>query len=482
MIMIKKSKSKSAYLWSGTEVVLRQGMQFFVTIALTRMLVPEDFGLIAMLYVLISLASIFIEAGLSSALIQRKDPKPEDESTVFLFNITMGALLAISLCFAGPYLAEYSGKPMLKDLIYWLSLNLFITSLGSIHNILLTKELKFKILMKIGVISSFISGGLAMLLAWLGYGVWSLVLQTLSSSIVTTGLLWKWHAWPFRLVFSFSALRSLFKFGGYMLFSSILNTLYLQASVTLIWKLSSMNELGLYNRAESLQRQPVNILGNILNRVAFPVFSSTVHNTAELVGGMRRVLKIMMIINIPAMLGMMVLAKPIVLILFGEAWLHAVIYLQILCLAGIFWPAHLVNLSALQALGRSDLFFKIEIFKKITGIAVIIIFSAYGVMGIAWSQVALSAISFYANAYHNGRLNGYGFILQIYDLMFVFISGINMVFFVYIASQLVRWNPLLWSPIWEITFLAGIGGCAYILVCQLTGVINKDTLLYLIKA
>ena len=479
MIRIKKSKSKSAYLWSGAEVVLRQGMQFFVTIALTRILVPEDFGLIAMLNVVISLANIFIEAGLSSALIQRKNPTPEDESTVFIFNIAMGAMLAICLCFAGPYLAEYSGKPMLKNLTYWLSLNLFITSLGSIHNILLTKELKFKILMKIGVISTFVSGGLAVLMAWLGFGVWSLVLQTLSSSIVTTGLLWKWHAWPCRLVFSFSALRSLSKFGGYMLFSSVLNTLYLQSSVALIWKLSSMNELGLYTRAESLQKQPVNILGNILNRVAFPVFSSTVHNTAELVSGMRRVLKIMMIINVPAMLAMAVLAKPIVLILFGEAWLNAVIYLQILSLAGIFWPAHLINLSALQALGRSDLFFKIEIFKKFTGIAAIIIFSAYGVIGIAWSQVTLSAISFYANAYHNGRIVGYGFGLQIYDLMLVFLSGIGMILFVYIASQLVRWNPLLWNPIWEIIFLGGTGGAVYILACQLTGVINKDALPYL---
>jgi len=450
---------------------MRQGLQFFVSILLARLLSPEDFGVIAMLYVFIGLASLFIDCGFSSALVQRQDITLTDESTVFFFNLGMGALMALALCAAAPWIATFFELPILLNLTYVMALNLFISAFGSIHNTLLTKALDFKTIMKVGMGATSCSGLMAVLMAWWGFGVWSLAWQTLLSSLVTVALLWWWHPWRPRWEFSLFSLSRLFRFGSFLMLSSLLDVLYTRLYAVLIGKFFSARELGFYTRADTTQHLPTNVLKNVLNRVAFPVFSMAAADKAKLVRGLRKVLMAMMLINIPAMLGMMVLAEPLVLTLFGSKWLPSVPFLQVLCLAGALWPLHLVNLNVLKAQGRSDLFFRIEVIKKVVGVLLILLASLHSVMAVAWSQVITGIFAFFINAHYSGVLLGYGPWSQLRELTPFGLVGMTMVAMIWIIRQQLHWQPAV-----ELLVLSGLGAAIYFFICRLLRLAAFDEL------
>lgn len=456
------NKSLSAVLWSGADIFLRLGFQFLVSILLARLLSPEDFGLLAMLYLFIGLASLFIDSGFSAALIQRQNITFEDESTVFFFNLGAGLVVALTLCLAAPWIATFFSQPTLQGLIYVMALNLFLSAFGSIQNVLLTKRLDFKALMKIGVVSSSLSGILAVALAWQGFGVWSLALQILASTGITVTLLWLWHPWRPQWVFSLSALHSLFRFGGFLLLSNFLDTLYTQLYSVIIGKLFSVRELGFYTRAASTQQLPVTVLTNVLNRVAFPIFSAAASDKEQLARGVRKALRTIMLFVIPAMLGLVVVAEPLVITLFGMKWLPSVPVLQILCLAGLLWPLHVINLNVLMAQGHSNLFFRIEVLKKIIGTIAIGVASFHGILAIAWSQVAVGVLGFLLNAYYTGKFLGYSAWNQTWDLLPYFVVSILMV--------IVLWPIHIYSDLHstaQLVVIVGLGVFLYFLGCRL---------------
>ena len=248
--MSLKTKALSATLWSGADILMRQGLQFGISIALARLLSPEEFGTIALLYLFTGIASAFVDSGFSSALIQRQDITHTDESTVFWFNLAIGALVAISLWAAAPLIARFFVLPVLLPLTGLLALNIFLSALGSIHGTLLTKHLNFRVQMKIGAFSSLISGAIAITMAYYGYGVWALAAQTLAATILTTLLLWCLSPWRPALVFSKRSVRELFGFGGYMLASGLLDIIYNRAYTLLIGHFFGVKKLGFYNRAD----------------------------------------------------------------------------------------------------------------------------------------------------------------------------------------------------------------------------------------
>jgi len=449
-------KSLRAVFWSGADVFMRQGLQFFISILLARLLAPEDFGVIAMLYVFIGLAGLFIDSGFSSALIQRQDTTHTDESTVFFFNLGMGALMALALCAAAPWIATFFELPILQNLTYVMALNLFIGAFGSIHNTLLTKTLNFKTIMKVGGVATFCSGLLAIAMAWWGFGVWSLAWQTLLSSLITVSLLWWWHPWRPHWEFSLLSLSRLFRFGGFLMLSGLLDTVYTRLYAVLIGKFFSARELGYYTRAESTQQLPVSILTGVLNRVAFPVFSEAAVDPQRLARGLRKVLVAIMLLNIPAMLGLAVVAEPLVVTLFGAKWLPCVPFLQVLCLAGVLWPLHVINLNALMAQGRSDLFFRIEVIKKVVGVVLLVLASLHSVMAIAWLRLLLGVFSFFINAHYSGVLLGYGPWRQLRDILPY--GGVAMV-----MAVSVGWagHALHWPPAAELVALSVLGATFY---------------------
>ena len=451
-------KSLIAVFWSGADVFMRQGLQFFVSILLARLLSPEDFGVIAMLYVFIGVAGVFVDSGFSSALIQCQDTTATDESTVFFFNLAMGAMVAIVLCVAAPWIAIFFGLPILQGLSYVMALNLFIGAFGSIHGTLLTKALNFKVTMKVGGVATLFSGMLAIVLAWRGFGVWSLAWQQLMSSLITVVLLWCWHPWRPRLTFNLLSLRRLFRFGGFLMISGLLDTLYTRMYVVLIGKLFTTRDLGFYTRAESTQQLPLGILTNVLSRVAFPVFSAAATDPDKLARGLRKALMIIMLLNIPTMLGLAVVAEPLVVTLFGAKWLPSVPFLQVLCLAGVLWPLHVINLNALMAQGRSDLFFRIEIIKKCVGVFFLVLASQHSVMAIAWARVFAGVFAFFINAHYSGVLLSYGPWRQLRDITPFGLVAMSMAVSVWFTGQLLHWTTTSelvsqlqhWSPLVEL--------------------------------
>ncbi len=455
-----KNRALFAVIWSAVDVFFRQGLQFLIAVLLARLLSPEDFGLIAILYIFTAIAGLFIDSGFSSALIQHQDINPSDESTVFYFNLGMAALMSLVLCAAAPLIADFFARPILRDLVFILAVSQFIGAFGAIHTALLTKKLLFKTIMQAGVVSSTLSGGLALFLAYQGYGVWSLAWQALAASMTNIMALWFLHRWTPQLVFSRASLKKLFNFGGFLFISGLLDVLYTRMHIVLIGKLFSVSDLGIYNRALNTRQMPINILESVFNRVAFPVFSSAATDKAVLVNGIKTALIVMMSINIPVMLGLALTANSFTLVMFGEKWLPAAPILQILCFAGLLWPLHTVNLNALMAQGHSKLFFRIEVIKKFIGISATVAACYYDVIAFAWIQIFTGLIAFIINAHYTGALLGYHALRQIRDILPFLCIGIAATFLAALSRQF-----LLLSPLFELLLQTGIGGLFYILFC-----------------
>ncbi|MGD0960003.1 MAG: lipopolysaccharide biosynthesis protein [Methylomonas sp.] len=455
-------KSLSAVLWSGVDIFLRQGLQFFLSIILARLLTPEDFGLIAIMTLFTGVGGIFIESGFCQALVQRQDITPADESTVFYFNLAAGLIVALGLCAASPWIAAYFDKPILQALTYIMALNLFVGAFGSIHSTLMTKRLDFKTPMKIGVVSSLVSGILAVVLAWRGFAVWSLALQSLASTVITVILLWYWNSWRPSWIFSFASLRSLFGFGSFLLLSGLLDTLLNRLLLAFIGKLFSASELGFYTRAFGTQQLPSGLLTTILHRVTLPVFSAASADKAMLARGVQKALISIMIINIPAMLGLAVVAEPLVITLFGDKWLPSAPILKVLCIYGVLWPLHVINLNVLMAQGHSNLFFRIEIIKTVIAVSTILAASPYGLMAVVWSQVLVSLIGFFVNAYYTGVFIRYPAWRQILDISpYLVVAS----FMAIVIMQIDAYTSIL-API-KLLLMTVSGALFYWLTCRL---------------
>lgn len=438
MIEGAKGQAVSAVVWSGLEVFLRFGMTFVVSIALARLLTPEEFGTIALVYLFVGLAGAFVDGGLPAALIQRQDVTHTDESTVFWFNFGAGALAAVLLWLAAPAIAAFYDRPVLVPLTGVLAISLFVGGIGSVHKTLLIKRLDFRKLLKIGAIATAVSSAVAVVLAWKGYGVWALAAQILTTGVMSTLLLWLFSPWRPALVFSLASARRLFGFGIYLLFSALLDTAYTRAYTVLIGKFHGVAALGLYSRAANTQQLPASILVGILSQVAFPVFSAAANDKARLRSGVRRALRGIMLINIPIMVGLAVTAEPAIIVLFGRQWVPAAPILQVLALAGIFWPLHVINLNVLIAQGHSDIFFRLEILKKIVGTLLLLGGSLFGVMGIAWSQVVAAMLSFLINAHYTRIYLGYGALEQLRDLASLLaVSAVMALVVIVVEARLV---------------------------------------------
>ena len=454
-------KATSATKWSALDVFMRQGVQFVVTVILARILVPEDFGIIAVLTLFIGVATVFADCGLGSALVQRQNTTHTDESTVFFFNIGMGAVCGALLCMAAPWIASFFDQPLLQYLSYAMALNLFVGAFGSIHTTLLNKEMNFQTTTKVGGVSSVLAGAVAIYMASQGYGVWSLVGHTVVSGIVTVVLLWVVHPWRPGLSFSSASLRSLFRFGGYEMVSTLLDVFVTNLYAILIGKMYSVRDVGLFARARNTQLVPVTMMLSIVQRVAYSTFSSVSDDKARLVRGLRQAQAVAMFVNLPIMVGVIVLAEPLVLILFGEQWLPCVPMLQVLGLGGVLWPLSILNLNVLRAQGHSGLRLRIEVIKKVVAISLTVAASYYGIMAIAWAQVVISVCTYYANTHYTKVLLAYSGCCQLRDLSMNFVAVVPMATAVYLMADVMHTMPVI-----EILVAGTLGFGIYLLTCR----------------
>jgi len=454
-------KTASATKWSALDVFMRQGIQLAVSIVLARILAPDDFGIVAMLALFTGVAGVFIDGGLSSALIQRQNTTCTDESTVFFFNLGMGAVSGVLLCAAAPWIAAFFEQPALQYLSYAMAVNLFVGAFGSIHTALLTKEMDFKTMAKVGGVSSIVAGAVAIYMAVQGYGVWSLVGHTVTSGIVTVLLLWMWHSWRPDWSFSGASLRSLFGFGGYEMASTLLDAVLTSLYAMLIGKMYSVRDAGLFTRARNTQLIPVTLMLGIAQRVAYSAFSSVAEDKARLVRGLRQAQAVTMFVNLPIMVSVIVLAEPLVLTLFGEQWLPCVPMLQVLGLGGILWPLSVLNMNILRAQGHSDLRFRVGVVTKVFAIVLTVLASYYGIMAIAWSQVVISVCSYYLNAYYTNVLLSYGWLNQLRDMGMNFVAVIPLTAAMYLLADAMQTLPII-----ELLVAGAIGSGIYFLTCR----------------
>ncbi len=447
-----KQRALNATLWSGADILVRQGVQFAVTIALARLLTPGDFGTVALLALFIGLAVTFVDGGLSAALIQRQDIEHTDESTVFWFNLGAGVVMAGALWLVAPCIAAFYDKPILVALMWVMAVNVVLGALGTIHSTLLVKRLDFRTRMKAGSIAALLSGIIAIWMAWRGWGIWALAAQTIAMTGITTALLWMLLRWRPALVFSLASLRKLFAFGGYHFASSLLDTGYARLYTLLVGRFYGVGALGYYTNAVSTQQLPEGFIASLFGRVMLPLFSGVAADKAKLRRGMQLAVRVAMLANVPMMLGMAAVAAPLVRTLFGPQWLPAVPILRVLCLAGVLLPLHLINLHVLMAQGHSRLMFRLEVTKKALGVILIVTGAFFGVMGIAWSQVIFSAVAFAINAHYSRRLLDYGVAGQARDFIGVLVVGVIMSAMVYSVS--LAWHA---RPVIELLGLVALG-------------------------
>lgn len=436
-------KTLAASFWSGADIAGRQGLQFIIGIVLARLLTPSEFGTIALLYFLVALARSLADSGLSTALIQRPDATPAEESTVFWFNAAAGLLMALLLCAGAPWFAAFYGIPALAGLTIALAANVFMTALGAIHITLLTKRTDFVTIMKASLISAAVSGGVAIVLAYRGFGVWALAAQAVTASAAHTIALWMLHRWRPAATFDLAALRRLWAFGGYVMIASLLEVLYSRGYLFLIGRYRGVQELGYYDRAEGTRRLPVNAMTAVFGRVMLPVFSAAASDSAMLRRGARQSVRALMFLMVPIMLALMASAEPLFETLFGRRWLPSVPMFQVLCLASALWPLHVVNLNVLLAQGHSRLYFRLQLVKMTSGILLLVAGIPWGVMGIAWSQVAAGIVAFAINAHYTRVHLDWGPLRQLADVVPIAAPAVTAAGAAFLFQRVVSGPPFV---------------------------------------
>lgn len=457
-------RAKRASAWSGIDAVLRALLGFGITVTLARLVAPQEFGVVAMVLVFSAIATVLVDFGIGTALIQRRDANHVDESTAFYFNLGMSALLAALLALAAPWIARFFAQPDLEGITWIMAANLVVGALGAIHTTLLTKALDFRPLMMIGLWSSLLSGMLAIFLAWRGFGAWSLAWQVLAQSTIATVLLWWRHPWRPLRSFDRTALRDLLRFGGHVMVARLIDATYTRMYSVFIGKLFSAAALGFYSRAQSTQQLPTNLLTSVLNRVALPAFSETAHDPARLSAALAKTTRLLMFVNVPVMLGLGLTAEPLVQVLFGPRWLPSIPLLQILCLAGVLFPLQVLNLSALVAQGHSRLLLRIEVLKKSLGVLLLAVATAWGLEAIAWSQVIAACLAFFINSHYSGRLLAFGGMAQLRAISRIALAALAMVVMVAGIDLMVQMSPM---P--RLALLTSIGFATYLVASLLLG-------------
>ena len=414
--MSLKQKTISGVLWSSVDNFAKQGIVFVVGIILARLLEPEDFGLIGMIAIFIAISESIVRSGFSEALIRKKDCTQADFSTVFYFNFAAGVLFYVILYFAAPAVSNFFDEPELKKILRVLALILIINSISIIQLAILTKRVDFKLLTRVSVASATLSGVVAIYLAYKGLGVWSLVIMRLLMQGLNSLFLWIWNRWRPSLIFSGESFKELFGFGYKLLISGLINTIYENVYHVIIGKYFSATQLGYYTRAHIFSSFPARNINMVMSRVTYPVLAEMQHDPEKLKEAYRRIIKSVMLITFAAMMGLAAIAEPLVITLIGEKWRQSIIYLQLLCFASVLYPLHALNLNMLKVKGRSDLFLKLEIIKKILAVPVIIIGVIYGIEIMITGIILISFIGYFINSYWSGRLIGYSSIAQVKDV------------------------------------------------------------------
>lgn len=421
-----KGKAVKGVMWNAVNTYANQGLSFVLGIILARQLAPSDYGLVGMTSIFFAISGVFIDSGFGSALVQKKDRNEDDYCTVFYVNLTASLLLYVLLFCIAPYVANFFQQPLLTDLMRVSALSLIINALVSTSSNKLYVAVDFKTTTKVSLISACISGGAALYCAFSGYGVWTLVIQSIVGAIVSAVLLFYFVRWIPRRKFSKSSFNRLFGYGSKILIASLITVIYDNIYNFIIGKKFSAASLGLYAKGNGFASFAGLTTANVLQSVAFPVLSDIQDDKQRLLNAYKRYIKMVAFFVFPFLMGLCGIAEPFVLFLITEKWADCIIILQILCFAFMWDGIIRINLNLLYVTGRSDLVLRLEIIKKTIAFTILIISVFFGVVGMCVGRVIYALIAFYLNTHYTKKLLNYGFFTQVKEIAPSFLLAASM--------------------------------------------------------
>jgi len=455
-------QSFKAVLWNVVGKLLGQVVGFAIGIVLARIIAPDDYGLIAMSFVVINVVGVFIDSGFSISLIRKKEVTDNDYHTAFWFNLLASIFVFLLIYLTAPLIQSFFNAQGLTPVVRWLSFGLIISSFGFVQNIELNRQLNFKALNIINLGSAVVSGTLGIAAAYLNYGVWALVVQQLSSRAVTSIGLIFYRRRKVRWIFSVRSFREIWQFGSKMLASSVINVVFENLYAVIIGRWFSAATLAFYNRAESYQQLLSRNITGMVQSVTTPVLAKIQDDDERLKQGYSRLIQMVMLFTAPAMLGFLVLAPELIRWLLTEKWMPTVPYLQWLCIEGLLYPLHAININILIAKGKGGTFLKLEIIKKILLVAFILAGLPWGVMGLVVGRVLFSITAYFLNSHYSLGLIHYGFREQFADLWLIFLFAGTMACMVWTIGWLL---PLKGGALVAMQFTAGF--LVYFLLCRI---------------
>lgn len=442
--------------WTSIETIGVRMAQFIIGVILARLLTPADYGIIGVIAVFIAIATAFVDSGFSNALIRKKNASEVDFSTTFIFNILISVFFYLLLFFGAPYIAKFYNQPELTNIVRVISINLIIGALAAVQKVKISRDLNFKLSAKCSTFATILSGLLGITLAYNGFGVWSLVIQQVANTALNTIFLSLWSDWKPCFVFSLESFHELWRYGSKLLAAGLLHTIYTQFTTIVIGKFYSVSSLGFYTRGQQLPDLLSSNFLSVISRVVFPIFAKIQDDEKRLISAYIAYIKASSVIIIFALLLLLALAKPTILFLLTDRWSNAIPFLEIFCLIYLTDHINIINLNLLQVIGRSDLFLKLEIMKKIISISMIIAAIPFGVMAICISRLIYSQIALIFNTYYTGKLFHLGYVKQL------------KCFIPYIIYSLIAVTPaflLTYVPVHQIVKLVlGVGLSLFIYI------------------
>ncbi|PKG93137.1 lipopolysaccharide biosynthesis protein [Paraglaciecola sp. MB-3u-78] len=411
------AKTTTGILWNFGQQLATRGVGVLITLLLARFLVPEDFGLVAMMAVFLALGSSLMESGFREALIRLENVTQQDYDTAFYANLLLGLFSYGVLFLSAPAIAYFYEEPKLIELIRVASLTIIIMSFQVVQVASLSRKLNFKAQLKASLPASMISGTTSVYLAYIDYGVWAIVSQTLLNAFIQTALLWKVESWRPTLEFSWSSVKAMYNFGYKLFFSGVLDIVFQNLYVIVIAKVFSTYVAGLYFFANTMKELIVQQLVRSIQAVTYPALASVQHDNVRLKQGYKKIVILMTMILFSGVLFTAALAEPVFQILLPDKWSPAIPFFQLLCIASLMMPLHSISLNILKVKGRSDLFLYLEVIKKTINGLVLLATFRYGVYEILTGQIITSFINFIPNSYFSSKLLGYGIKEQIRDFL-----------------------------------------------------------------
>lgn len=460
-----KSQVMSGMFWRFGERICAQLVTFIVSIVLARILSPEHYGAVALLMIFITIANVFVSEGFGKALIQKKDVTDQDYSSVFYFNIIFSWVVYFIIFLSAPFVADFYDNQILSPTLRVMALKIPLAGINSIQHAYVSKNMMFRRFFWSTLIGTIISAGVGIVMALTGFGVWALVAQYLANSLIDTIVLWFTVKWRPKKIFNIRSVTGLLSFGWKILFSSLINTLYENLRSLLIGKFYSQNDLAFYSKGIHYPKLIINNVNTSISSVLFPAMSKIQNDKERLKNSMSRSISMSTFILFPLLMGLAAVADPLIELILTEKWLPCVPYLRIACVYMSLYPINIANLQAIMAVGKSDVYLKLNILKKVIGIVLLLVSLPFGVTAVAASEIFVAILAVLTNASANKKLLGYSLLDLLKDIGKNLCMSLIMFGLVYAFESLVA--EFIGNLVISIMIEVVLGAALYIALARL---------------